>query len=187
VRPREIEFAVLRLENQASGGIEVIDATSIIDYTYDDFAHGIDNIVALLQDPEFGFKPDYIVGIVRGGAIPAVYLSHKLKIPVQMVHWSTRDKTDDWGNESNCWIPEDLLAGKKILLVDDIIDGGETIKELLDDWKTSVHQDLPLQNIQLVCMYYNTAQESFAGINVVSDRTIDRNEDQRWIVFPWEG
>ena len=161
----------------------MVDATTIIDYEYSDFRSGIDAIAKAITSS--GWKPDYIVGIVRGGSVPAVYLSHKLKIPVQMVHWNTRDTTKWVSNESNCWIPEDIYKGTQVLVVDDIVDGGETIKELLADWQSSINGlgNLPLQNIRIAAMYYNIAQE------VVVDychHTIDRNEDQRWINFPWE-
>ena len=157
-----------------------VDATTLIDYSYSDFHNGIERIVQQIKDSNF--EPSYIVGVVRGGAIPAVYLSHRLKIPVVMVHWNTRDETQ-WGNESNCWIPEDINNGDKILLVDDIVDGGDTIKELLDDWNNSIVDDLEVDNIRIATMYYNTAQD----VNVdYYDRAINREEDKRWVIFPWE-
>ena len=76
----------------------MVDATSIIDYSYDVFRAGIDDIARQVEASDF--EPDFLVGVVRGGCVPAVYLSHKLKIPVQMIHWNTRDDTE-WGNESN--------------------------------------------------------------------------------------
>ena len=158
-----------------------IDPTSIIEYTHQEFVAGINNIAAQVIASEF--KPNLIVGIVRGGAVPAVYLSHKLKVPVSMVHWSTCDKTNALGNESNCWIPEWLLEGKRILLVDDIVDGGDTIRELLEDWQSSVRDPLPLNNLRISAMYYNTAQATTVDFY---HREIDRNVDQRWVVFPWE-
>lgn len=161
----------------------MIDATTIIDYSFSDFSAGIDSIANAIKSS--GWSPDYIVGIVRGGSIPAVFLSHKLNVPVQMVHWNTRDTSKWISNEHNCWVPEDIHEGAQVLIVDDIVDGGDTIKELLDDWQKSIAGlgDLPLQNIRVAAMYYNTAQD------VVVDfyhRTIDRNEDPRWIIFPWE-
>jgi hypoxanthine phosphoribosyltransferase len=160
----------------------MVDATSIIDYTYDDFRLGVDHIAKSVSDS--GFEPDCIVGIVRGGAVPAVYLSHALKIPVQMVHWNTRDDTE-FGNESNCWIPEEIHGGLKVLIVDDIVDGGDTIRELLADWQTSVAGmgNLPVDNVRIAAMIYNTAQDVKPHFY---HQTINRNEDQRWVVFPWE-
>ena len=158
------------------------EISSVIIYSYIDFQRGIDRIVG--QIGQSGFKPDLIVGIVRGGSVPAVYLSHRLKVPVQMIHWNTRDSVA-WGNESNCWIPEDIMDGKKVLLVDDIVDGGDTIRELFADWQTSVAGlgNLPVDNIRIACMIYNVSQNVMPHFY---HQTIDRTEDQRWVIFPWE-
>jgi len=143
----------------------MVDATTIIDYDYTSFREGIDAIANSVKASDF--KPDYIVGIVRGGAVPAVHLSHKLKVPLVAVAWSTRD-TSVYGRESNCWIPEDLHDGKKF-----------------EDWHTSTAGmgELPVDNLRVAAMYYNTAQDVKVDFY---HRTIDRNEDQRWVVFPWE-
>jgi hypoxanthine phosphoribosyltransferase len=158
----------------------VVDATSIIDYTFTEFRNGIQDIAKQIE--ESGFAPDYLVGIVRGGSVPAVYLSHKLKIPVVMVAWNTRDNTE-FGTDSVTWIPEDLLAGKRVLIVDDIVDGGQTIKELLEDWQKSVLKPIPHENIRIAAMWYNTAQDVAVDFY---HKTIDRDSDSRWIVFDWE-
>jgi hypoxanthine phosphoribosyltransferase len=159
------------------------EISSVIIYSYNDFQEGIEDIAKQIEQSEF--KPDLIVGIVRGGSVPAVYLSHRLKIPVQMVHWNTRDSSK-WGNESNCWIPEAIFDdGLKVLLVDDIVDGGDTIRELLADWQTSIAGwgQLPVDNIRISSMIYNTAQDVTPHFY---HQTIDRTEDQRWVIFPWE-
>lgn len=158
----------------------MVDATSVIDYTFPEFRDGIQTIAKQIQDS--GFAPDYLVGIVRGGSVPAVYLSHKLKIPVVMVAWNTRDSTE-FGKESITWIPEDLLKGKRVIIVDDIVDGGHTIKELLEDWQKSVVEPVPQENIRVAAMWYNTTQDVAVDFY---HKTIDRNEDPRWIIFDWE-
>ena len=160
----------------------MVDATTIIDYSYPEFLEGIKQIVKDVQSSDW--TPDYIVGIVRGGCIPAVYLSHRLKVPLVTVAWNTRDTTI-FGKESNCWIPEDIMEGKKVLIVDDIIDGGDTIRELLADWQTSIAGSgvLPVDNIRICSMIYNTAQSVRPHFY---HQTIDRDQDQRWVIFPWE-
>ena len=158
-----------------------LDATSIIDYTHEDFVKGIDNIAKQVIDS--GWNPDIIVGIVRGGAIPAVYLSHKLKKTIQMVHWSSRDSHLAGGNETNAWLPEEINYGAKVLVVDDIVDGGDTIRELLEDWQKSIHRRLCTENIRIAALHYNIAQDVVVHYY---DQTIDRNEDSRWVVYPWE-
>jgi xanthine phosphoribosyltransferase len=158
----------------------MIDATSIIDYTYPEFLEGINKIAKEVLDSKAEIS--YIVGIVRGGAVPAVYLAHKLKLPVVMIQWSARDSTFI-GNESNCWVPEDINAGKTILIVDDILDGGDTIRELLADWQSSIRDPLNMDNIRIATMIYNEDQETPANFYHYK---IKRSEELRWYCFPWE-
>lgn len=106
------------------------------------------------------WRPDYIVGITRGGLIPAVMISHYLNIPMHTLGVSLRDQI---GGESNLWMAEDALGPnskerfvenpidvtgileaaadllengthKQILLVDDINDTGATFNWIMNDW-----------------------------------------------------
>lgn len=158
----------------------MIDASTIIEYTHDEFKAGIATIANSVLDSEW--YPDYIVGIVRGGAIPAVYLSHRLKVPVRMVHWNTRDASH-WENESNKVIPGQIQRGAKILIVDDIIDGGDTIKELLEDWNNTVGGDLNMSNIKIATLWYNASQSIKCDFY---HKIIYRENDSRWIIYDWE-
>jgi hypoxanthine phosphoribosyltransferase len=160
--------------------INMDDTSTIIDYTYDDFLDGIQQIVSQIKLS--GWKPNYIVGIVRGGCVPAVYLSHRLKVPCVMVQWNTRDHTG-FGKESNCWIPEDINNGEQVLIVDDIIDGGETIATLIEDWESLLYDPLKKDNIKVAALYYNPRQQVSCDFY---HKQIDRENDQRWIHFCWE-
>lgn len=53
--------------------------------------------------------PDYIVGINRGGLVPANMISQYLDI--RLVTLDVSFSTNNF--ESNLWIPEDILEGKK--------------------------------------------------------------------------
>ena len=74
-------------------------------------------------------------------------------------------------------IADDISDGKKILLIDDILDSGRTMKELLEDWGCD------RSKIGIAALIHNTRQEitpNYYG------RQIDRNENKDWVHFWWE-
>ena len=111
------------------------------------------------------WKPDYIVGLTRGGLTPAVMISHYFNIPMHTLSVSLRDSNT--APESNLWMAEDALGPqtperyidnendiggilgaaadlldigstyKNILIVDDINDSGATINWIMSDWRSS--------------------------------------------------
>ena len=99
-----------------------------------------------------GWKPDYVVGITRGGLLPAVMISHYLGVPMNTLNISLRDGGE---SESNLWMAEDAYGyadasevprpedepttdpalRKNILVIDDVIDKGLFISSLIDHYK----------------------------------------------------
>lgn len=76
------------------------------------------------------FVPDYIVGMARGGLVPATCLSHTMQIPMMTLEWS---KSRQRVNQNLC----ELISNQKanIMIVDDIVDTGDLLKELFQDWE----------------------------------------------------
>jgi len=77
-----------------------------------------------------GFKPDIIIGLARGGWIPARnlcdFMGVKDLISLKTEHWGITGNND---NSAVLKFPLNLnLEGKKVLIVDDITDTGESIK-----------------------------------------------------------
>jgi hypothetical protein len=133
------------------------------------------------------WHPDFIVGLSRGGLTPAVMLSQYLKIPMETLKVQLRD-----GNcESNCWMPEDLAEGKRILIVDDINDTGETMTWIKEDWYASTAGMWSKEEFEAV---WNTNIRVAVLVNNLSSNQsvdffgaeINKAEDDAWIVFPWE-
>ena len=135
------------------------------------------------------WRPDYIVGITRGGLIPAVMLSHYLNTKMHTLDVRLRDSDDE--PESNSWMANNAYNFKKnILIVDDINDTGETINWIKKDWKLSTHPtrsispDVWGNNVRVACLMDNLP--SSAEIHYFGTE-INKEEDPSWIVFPHEG
>ena len=153
-------------------------------YSYVEFCSDIDLITEQIKNDK-DWQPDYIVGLVRGGAIPAVFLSHKLDVPVIMIHWSERDNKE-LNNIYNTheWIAQEINSGKKILIVDDIIDSGISIKNVTDYWQQHLTKKLNFDNVRVASLIYNISQMNAIAQYYAS--SIDRKFEHHWFEFFWE-
>lgn len=75
------------------------------------------------------FEPNIIVGITRGGWIPSMLLSDRLQVKdllsVRIQHWGITAEKD---KNAKIVVPiKKNLSGKKVLLVDDLTDTGESM------------------------------------------------------------
>ena len=153
------------------------------------------SIIRDITSAEDEWKPDYVVGITRGGLIAANLISQYFNIPMETLNVSLRDNGGNIGPESNCWMSEDAFGyndeePKNILIVDDINDEGNTLQWIKDDWRTScLPNDPEWNNIWgnnvRVAVVINNEASSFKEISY-SAMTINKQEDPCWIVFPWE-
>ena len=94
---------------------------------------------------------------------------------MRTVSWSTFHK--EQMRESTLDIADDIEDGKKILLIDDIIDSGRTIKELLEDWGCD------RSKIGIAVLIHNIRQETVPDFY---GRQIDRDINKDWVHFCWE-
>jgi len=124
--------------------------------------------------------PDYVVGITRGGLTPANLISQYLGVPMHTLKVSLRDGDNDC--ETNCWMPEDALANRNILIVDDINDSGATLNWIRDDWGPEIRWGA---NVRVAVLYDNESSESNHTPDY-SAENINKAADPQWIVFPWE-
>lgn len=169
-------------------------------YTEKTVKNWVHDIIRSMNDDDW--KPDYIVGLTRGGLVPAIMLSHYLNVPMQTLNVSLRDS--DMGPESNLWMAEDAFGyvsdvdenfehravAKRILIVDDINDSGATLNWVKDDWQSGClpkHErwlDVWNNNVRFAVMINNDASDfkdvDYVGLN------INKLEEPIWCVFPWE-
>lgn len=147
-----------------------------------------------------GWMPDYIIGITRGGLVPAVMISHYFNVPLHTLKVSLRDKID---TETNLWMAEEAFGyeslisterytkiPKNILIVDDINDTGATFQWLMNDWRSGC---MPYEQEKWCAIWHNNVRFATIVENLSSEVATDYNavkinkaEEDVWFIFPWE-
>ena len=174
-------------------------------YSWQDVENACVNIA--LQMYKDNWRPDYIVGITKGGNVPATILCNMLGIRGEALKVSLRD--DDQGPESNLWMSEDAFGyvpaeeqavyksrwdiskRKNILVVDDINDTGATFNWIAKDWQSSCLPNDPKwnriwgNNVRIAVLTDNMASETVLPISY-SCHEINKAEEDVWLVYPWE-
>jgi hypoxanthine phosphoribosyltransferase len=160
-------------------------------YTWRDVEHHTQEI--LRQICSDSWRPDYVVGLTRGGLVPANLISQYLGCRMETLKVSLRDDTEC---ESNLWMAEDAFGHemdrpKNILIVDDINDTGATLNYIREDWPSGCFPDNPRwtevwgSNVRVAVLVDNESSKSEIPVSY-SAVDINKAEQDLWIVFPWE-
>ena len=176
----------------------------LITYDWNKVERAIQDIA--MQMYKDNWRPDYIVGITRGGLVPAVMLSHMTEIPMHTLCVQLATEGLDENTESNCWMSEDAFGyvskdgdstiytpnsnsfnKKKILIIDDINRGGDALDWIMKDWQSSC---LPNDSNWDTVWHENVR---FAALlsdpNSIVDTdyySVELPETETWVEFPWE-
>ena len=137
-----------------------------IKYPYNEYKKDLNSLVKQIQKKNV--KYDLVLGVERGGLIPAVHLSHRLGIPLKTLSWSSQLKD----GSMLTWF---ILRNKKILLVDDIVDSGKTFLEIFGKY----------WDMDTAVLIYNNINESKIKPDYYG-RMINRKDTPEWFDFWWE-
>ncbi len=122
-----------------------------------------------------GYKPDVIVGVSRGGLVPARILTDLLEAP-QIATVRIEFYVGIAQRSLQPILKEPLLAtigGKKVLLVDDISDSGQSLKLA----RTHLFEK-GASEVKIATLYVRADTQ-------VEPEYFEKKTDS-WIVFPWE-
>jgi len=140
------------------------ESKCIINYPW----NKIDELVKEVANRATSFKPTHIVGITRGGLIPAVMLSHSFDLPMETLGVSFRD------NRATHHTKFKPIDNARYLIVDDINDSGTTFKVVSDIFR----------NRRLTFATSALINKEKSGFNVDFYGEMFYHDD--WINFPWE-
>lgn len=122
-----------------------------------------------------------IVGISRGGLIPAVMISHHLNANLEPLKWQTRDQDQERDIDALWRILDKCKQDEVIIVVDEIADTGKTFNSIqYEVINFNKHSSFPVEVI-----YCTIVQRMLcvSGMTILSVNVIDSDD---WVVFPWE-
>ena len=137
---------------------------------------------------ESGYKPNYIVGVWRGGAPVGIAVQEFLNvlglnsdhIAIRTSYYSgideRKDKVQVYGLN---YVINKVKAGDKLLVVDDVHDTGNSINQIILDLRESCRENTP--EIKVATPYFKPNKNQ-------TDRHPDFfiHETDQWLIFPHE-
>lgn len=140
-------------------------------YSYEEFST---DIKILCEQVKKDFDPDVILAIARGGMSLGHFLAQALDLrdlySLNSIHYEQTHKLDT----INVFNIPNLQGKKRVLLVDDIIDSGETMIEI----KRILHAKHPEINFQVATIFYKDSAL------LRPDFSLHHADD--WIEFFWD-
>jgi len=124
-------------------------------------------------------KFDLVVGVSRGGLIPAVLMSQSWNIPLDVIVTSSYNKENQQmqlkiGKPSYLCFP-DINKDSKILVVDDLNDTGDTMQAVVN-----LYKEKGFKNIKTSVLIYKR------GSKFDPDYFAAGTNENNWIEFPYE-
>lgn len=146
------------------------------------------HIAVLAERIRRGGIPDVVVGILRGGMVPAVLLAHQLGVRdvrgVEVVHTLADGPCGEKSSRPRVTNPASLgrfAAGADVVLVDDVVGSGDTMDTAAD---LVCGGDRRVRRAVVVVNTVNWQAAHEVAPDVVQDYVATTCAG--WVRFPWE-
>ena len=125
-----------------------------------------------------GYEPEIVIGLARGGLVPARLIADYLNIKdlyaVKTEHWGLTATPD--GKAKLAQGLQISIDGKKVLVVDDITDTGQSLKLAVDHIKG--HNPSEIRSATLLHITHSKYVPDYYSDEVPEDKWT-------WFIFPW--
>ena len=139
-------------------------------YSYELFKEDTQKLVDKCRD----FEPEILLAVAKGGLTLSHLMAQALNMrnlyTLNSIHYEGELKLDTF----NIFNIPDVSHAKKVLIVDDIVDSGETMREILK----VLREKFPTVEFKLATLFYKKTAV------LQPDYTI--REANQWIDFFWE-
>ena len=138
---------------------------------------------------EDGFRPQFIVGIWRGGAPIGIAVQEYFDFKkVETDHIAVRTSSYYGINQQSKeikvhglhYIIENANADDGLLIIDDVFDSGRSIEALIAQLKKLSRNNMP-KDVRIACPWYKPKNSM---VDIVPDYYV--HESDEWLVFPHE-
>ena len=139
-------------------------------YTYEEFIKDLQTLEKEVKD----YTPDTLVAIARGGMTLAHFLAERLNIrDVYALNAVSYENEKKLGKPKIFNIPN-LQTRKRVLIIDDISDSGETLYDTLEVLK----KRYPSIKFKTLTLFYKEKTK------LIPDIALKKTD--KWIVFFWD-
>ena len=135
-----------------------------------------------------GYRPDYVVGVWRGGCPIGVAVEEFLRVQQCPIKHHTAIKTQSYTGIGQSrevevfgleYIVSKVDAEDKVLIIDDVFDSGKTVKAILEAVRSMARRNTP--EMRVACVYFKPTANQ---VGIVPHYWL--HETEAWLVFPHE-